>query len=117
MPRLLQVSLTAAALGVAVPVAILLIDYGNLVWGWWPDANLVRWSHWIHLVWPTSYMLIATSAIYNAFFFEVAAISIALNAVLYALLATLLVELHRRFRRTGAGDSTGLRSNNRWRGP
>lgn len=49
---------------------------------WWPD--------WTAYAWPTSYMLIATSAIVNWFWYEVAAISIALNALLYAIIGALL---------------------------
>ena len=84
MPRLLHITLAAAALGVAIPVAIMLTNY---------YVDLMWWPHWIRIVWPTSFMLIATSAIVDAFFFKVAAISVGLNALLYAVVAALLVGL------------------------
>ncbi len=70
-----------AALGVAVPVSLLIVSWerGGT---WWPD--------WTGYVWPASHMFIATSAIVNLFWYEVAAISIALNALLYAIVGVLL---------------------------
>lgn len=64
------------------------------------------WPQWVLVVWPTSFMLIATSAIVNGFFLKVAAISVALNALLYVLVAALLLR-----------SVTWLRSNNRSRVP
>ena len=87
MPRLRHVGLAAALLGAAIPVAVLVSDYFS------PGGY---WREWIPYVWPTSYMLIATSAIRNAYFLEVAAISAAVNAALYAFLAVMLVALYRR---------------------
>jgi hypothetical protein len=49
---------TSATLGVVIPIILIAID-GFSPHGWWPD--------WISYVWPTSYMLIATSAIMDSF--------------------------------------------------
>lgn len=87
MPRLSHVAFAGAALGVVIPVAIMLINsYIDLMW----------WPQWILFVWPTSFMLIATSAIINAFFFKIAAISVAVNALLYALNNHLIPSMSRR---------------------
>jgi hypothetical protein len=90
VPRLSHIALAAALLGAVIPVAILLVDYLS------PHGY---WANWILVVWPTSFMLIATSAIRDAFFLEVAAISTIINAALYALFAVLLVALCRRIAR------------------
>jgi chromate transport protein ChrA len=71
-----RVAAVGATLGVALPILLLTIDRLSPQ-GWWAD--------WIPFVWPTSLMMIATSAIVNGFWYEVAAIAIGLNAILYAL--------------------------------
>lgn len=65
----------AAAIGVALPLGLLAIDQST-PGGWWPE--------WIVYLYPTAYMLGAASGIRDYFFYELAAISIAINLVLYA---------------------------------
>lgn len=74
-------TLIFGALGVVVPLLLLVVSRQRCG-TWWPD--------WTIYLWQTSYMFIATSAIVNWFWYEVAAISIALNALLYAMVGALL---------------------------
>lgn len=85
--RALRTVIFFAALGIAGPIALLVADHMS-PHGWWPG--------WIKYVWPTDYMLGATSAIVDRFWFEVAALSIALNAILYAVAGAILVAVWRR---------------------
>lgn len=80
--RTLRISVVFAALGILGPIVLLVADHMS-PHGWWPD--------WIKFVWPTDYMLGATSAIVNSFWFQVAALSIALNAIIYAVVGAILV--------------------------
>ncbi len=79
-------------MGIVGPIALLLVDRSS-AHGWWPD--------WIKYVWPTDFMLGATSAIVDRYWFEVAAVSIALNALLYAALGALLVGVVGRLSSSG----------------
>ena len=80
-------TITFAALGLIVPASLLIVN-GSRGGVWWPD--------WIAYVWPTSYMFIATSGIVNWYWYEIAAISIGLNALLYALVGALLAVAGRK---------------------
>ena len=59
-----------------MPIAILGADRAS-DHGWWPS--------WIAYVWPTNYMFGATSAIVDGFWYEIAALSIGINALIYVL--------------------------------
>jgi ABC-type multidrug transport system permease subunit len=83
--------ITFAICGVLVPIAMLAVDHIS-PHGWWPD--------WVNYVWPTDYMLGATSAIVNRFWFEIAALSIALNAIIYGIAGAIVVSAQRKFFRT-----------------
>jgi hypothetical protein len=76
--------LAFAAVGLIVPIATLLIDHVSKG-GWWP--------HWIMYAWPTSYMFGATSGVVDAFWYEIAAVAIALNVVIYAAVGGILLRL------------------------
>lgn len=79
--RTFRVSLMFAAFGVLLPL-ILMIGDRMSAHGWWPN--------WTIYVWPTSYMFIATEAIVDRFWYEVAVLSIGLNAILYGLVGIIL---------------------------
>ena len=78
MPRLVKIGVTAAIVGAAIPVGILLIDHFSSN-GWWP--------RWTLFVWPSSYMMIAASGGRPGWFLVPAAVAITVNAALYALFA------------------------------
>jgi hypothetical protein len=63
--------------GLLIPVILVVIDR-SISGGWWP--------RWVIYVWPTSYMLIANSAVMDATAYTIIVFSAFLNAVLYALL-------------------------------
>jgi hypothetical protein len=96
MPRLLPLAVAATSLGLVIPVAIALIHY---------DVDLMWWPPWINFVWPTNFLLVVTHDIFDGFFFAVAAISVAINALLYALVAVLLSELSARIAGHTRSDS------------
>ena len=85
--RTLRTTIAFAVLGILGPIALLVADHMS-PHGWWPE--------WIAYVWPTDYMLGATSAVVDSFWYEVAALSIVLNAILYAVVGTILVVVWRK---------------------
>ena len=76
-----------AVLGVLVPIGLLVADHMS-PHGWWPG--------WIKYVWPTDFMLGATGAIVDRVWFEIAAVSISINAALYVIVGTSLIALGRK---------------------
>lgn len=76
-----RTAIAFGSVGILLPIAILVVDR------WTPGGY---WESWILCVWPTSYMIIATSAIVNWFWYEVAVVSIGLNALIYALVGGLV---------------------------
>jgi hypothetical protein len=74
--RLKLVVILFATAGFAIPVIILVIDRLS-AHGFW--------RHWIVYVFPSSYMLGAASGIIDSFFYEMAAIAILVNIVLYSV--------------------------------
>lgn len=70
-----------AVIGIAVPLTVLGLD-------WISDRGY--WPVWITWVWPSSLMLIATAGRLEAGGVLIIAVSIAINAVLYAGLAGIL---------------------------
>jgi hypothetical protein len=89
--RALRVALAFATIGVLLPLTIMIADHMS-AHGWWPN--------WIIYVWPTSYMFLATEAIVDGFWYETAALSIGLNALLYALVGFTLPSVLRSANRT-----------------
>jgi hypothetical protein len=87
--RALRVPFTFAAFGVLLPLLLLAADHIS-AHGWWPN--------WIGYIWPTSYMFVATSAIVDRFWYEVAVLSIGLNALLYGLVGLILSSGLRKLR-------------------
>jgi len=87
--RALRVPFTFAAFGVLLPLLLLSADHMS-AHGWWPN--------WIGYIWPTSYMFVATSAIVDRFWYEVAVLSIGLNALLYGLVGLILSSGLRKLR-------------------
>jgi hypothetical protein len=85
--RALRTPVAFAILGILVPIVLLVADHMS-PHGWWPD--------WIEYVWLTDYMLGATSAVVDRFWFEIAALSITLNAIIYAIAGAILVAGWRR---------------------
>ena len=75
--RPVYVPITSGLVGALVPLTISMIDRLSSG-GWWPD--------WIFYVWPTNYMMGATSAIIDGFWYEMLALSAAVNALLYAFI-------------------------------
>jgi hypothetical protein len=67
--------------GILLPAAVMSVDR-LIPHGWWP--------RWIIYAWPTSYMLIANSAIFDARAYAVIAVSAILNALIYALVGLVL---------------------------
>jgi hypothetical protein len=64
----------AAAIGTVVPLLILFASH-VITHAWWPT--------WIRVVWPSSYVLIATSGIDSTNAYKIVTASIVLNACLY----------------------------------
>ena len=54
MTRGWLVSASAALIGVLLPLLILFVDWLTLARGGW-------WPKWVHYLWPTSYVLVATA--------------------------------------------------------
>jgi len=79
--RSLQVVLVAAAIGIAFPIVFLTVD-GLSGQGWWPS--------WILYVWPSSYILGATSGVKNLGAYAMIVISIAINGLIYGYVGSLL---------------------------
>ena len=91
--RALRVPLAFAAFGVLFPLSLLAADHMS-AHGWWPN--------WIGYIWSTSYMFVATSAIVDRFWYEVAVLSIGLNALLYGLVGLILSSGLRKLREGGS---------------
>jgi len=87
--RALRMPFTFAAFGVLLPLLLLAADHMS-AHGWWPN--------WIGYIWPTSYMFVATSAIVDRLWYEVAVLSIGLNALLYGLVGLILSSGLRKLR-------------------
>lgn len=81
-------------IGFLIPVILVVVDQSTNG-GWWP--------RWVIYVWPTSYMLIANSAVMDATAYTIIALSAFLNALLYALL--------------GVGIFGAIRVSSSWGGP
>lgn len=92
--RAYRITLTFTAFGLLFPVLLLIADHMS-AHGWWPN--------WIGYIWPTSYMFVATSAIVDRFWYEIAALSIGLNAILYGLVGIILSSWLRKLRENRAG--------------
>jgi|SRR5271167_1839282 len=75
------VPIISGSVGALVPLVIVSID--RLSSGGW-------WANWILYVWPSSYMMGATSAIIDGFWYEMLAFATAINALIYALVGTLI---------------------------
>lgn len=90
--QMLKSVILFAVLGVLGPIGLLVADRMS-PHGWWPD--------WIKYIWPTDYMLGATGAIVDHVWFEIAAVSMALNAALYAVVGAILVAVWRRLFASG----------------
>ncbi len=86
----------AALLGIVVPGAVLAIDSANSG-GWWP--------HWLPLIWPSSYMLIGTAGAWTPSSVDVMAISIIVNAIVYAIVAAAAYGLAKLGRHTQSDRS------------
>jgi hypothetical protein len=71
----IRFAVIAAVIGVIIPLLFLVVDALSQT-GWWPK--------WILFVWPTSYMLIATSGIKDLSAYMLIALSIAVNGAVYA---------------------------------
>ena len=77
------VPIISGSLGALVPLGIVSID--RLSWGGW-------WANWIIYVWPTSYMMVATSAMIDRFWYAMLAFATIINALLYAIAGTMSVD-------------------------
>jgi hypothetical protein len=87
MKRTSTVVITFGIVGALGPISLLVTDRLSHH-GWWPG--------WISYAWPTSYMFIATSAVIDRFWYEIATLSISLNAILYGIIGLMLASLWRR---------------------
>ena len=92
--RALRMPLAFAAFGVLFPLLLLAADHMS-AHGWWPN--------WIGYIWPTSYMFVATGAIVDRFWYEIAALSIGLNVILYGLVGIILSSWLKKLRESRAG--------------
>lgn len=79
--RSLHVVLIAAAIGIALPIVVMTIDRLTDL-GWWP--------RWILYVWPSSYILGATSGVKDLGAYLMIAISISINGLAYGYVGSLL---------------------------
>jgi hypothetical protein len=70
------VATLCGVVGLLIPAILVVIDRLSSG-GWWP--------RWVIYVWPTSYMLIANSAVMDATAYVIIAFSAVLNALLYSL--------------------------------
>jgi len=86
--RTFRVTFLFATIGTLLPLAILIVDRKSHQ-GWCPE--------WVAYVWPTSYMFIATSGIVDRFWYEIALLSVSLNALLYGLAGAGLAFVFRKF--------------------
>lgn len=89
-----NVVLIFGAVGLFLPIVLLGVD----------AASPRLWPQWILYVWPTSYMLGATSGEKDIGGYLIIAAAIAINAVLYGYVGSVLVRLFRRKREHVAGD-------------
>lgn len=78
--RVRSIVISFAILGFLIPVAIIAIDRLS-AHGWWRP--------WMLYVFPSSYMIGAASGIIDSFFYEMAALAIIVNTVLYAVVGLL----------------------------
>jgi hypothetical protein len=90
MPKL-RVSLAFATFGALLPSMIMTTDRMS-VHGWWPK--------WVIYVWPTSYMFLGAEAPVARMWYESAAVSVGLNALLYAVVGFTLISLLKTRKRT-----------------
>jgi hypothetical protein len=70
-----------SCIGIVVPIAFLVIDRVS-PHGWSPS--------WIRYLWPTDYMLIATNAVVDVYFYKILTISIGSNAFLYGCIGCIV---------------------------
>lgn len=87
MSTTIRIAAVAAVIGVIIPLLCLAIDATSQT-GWWPK--------WILLIWPTSYMLIATSGIKDLSAYMIIAFSIAMNGAVYAGVGAIAYRLMRQ---------------------
>lgn len=81
-----MVALILGAIGVLLPALLLAVDAAS-AHGWWPK--------WILYVWPTSYMLGATSGEKDVGGYLVVAAAIVINGALYAYVGSVGARLFR----------------------
>jgi hypothetical protein len=79
--RIKSIVVWFAILGFLIPVAIIAVDRLS-AHGWWRP--------WMLYVFPSSYMIGAASGVIDGFFYEMAALAIIANTVLYAVVGFLL---------------------------
>jgi hypothetical protein len=79
--RLRTIVVWFATVGFLIPIAIIVIDRLS-AHGWW--------AHWVLYVFPSSYMIGAASGIIDSFFYEMAAIAIVVNIILYSIAGLIL---------------------------
>jgi hypothetical protein len=79
--RLSSIIILFATAGFVIPVVLVAIDCLS-AHGFW--------RHWILYVFPSSYMLGAASGIIDSFFYEMAAIAIVVNIMLYSIAGFIL---------------------------
>jgi hypothetical protein len=80
-----------ALIGIAIPLLVLLIDRLS-AHGWWPS--------WTSIIWPSSYMLIATAGTKDLSALAIMATSIVINGVIYGIVVGVLSYF--LFKRLGA---------------
>lgn len=88
-----KIVIIAGIVGLSIPVTIMGIDSLSQH-GWWPA--------WILYIWPTSYMLGATSGIKEFADYVIIVVSIAVNGVIYGYLASVLNRLVARHEESGS---------------
>lgn len=81
-----RAALILGAIGVLLPMILLAVDAASAQ-GWWPK--------WILYVWPTSYMLGATSGEKDIGGYLIIAAAIAINGALYAYVGSVVARLFR----------------------
>lgn len=75
--------------GILLPIVVMSVDRLS-AHGWWPE--------WVNYVWPTSYMLMASSGFHDAYVYEVIAVSVIANAMIYVLVGLVINRLFRGIR-------------------
>jgi hypothetical protein len=79
--RLKSIAIWFGIVGFVLPVVIIAIDRTS-IHGWWP--------RWVPYAFPSSYILGAASGVIDSFFYEMAAIAIAVNVVMYSIIGLAL---------------------------